>query len=250
MKDHFYCVYDWMTKDLGLRGNERDVFAVIYSFTESCGQYTGSLQYLADKIAVTRRTAIRCLQHLTGQGLLLKQETLQKGVKLCTYRAAHLRPVTESHSLGDKMTSPVKDCHTPCDKPAPDPVTIFPVPGDKMTPNNKEYNKEYNKEDNKERYKGDNGKVSRGTGRANPSPTRHAYGEYQNVLLSDGELETLKREYPEDWQRKVDHLSEYMASTGRRYHNHLATIRLWAKKDAPPEKPKGRFADLKGGVML
>ena len=41
MEKQFYCVHDWMTKELGLRGNERDVFAVIYSFSESCGEYTG-----------------------------------------------------------------------------------------------------------------------------------------------------------------------------------------------------------------
>ncbi len=36
----------------------------------------------------------------------------------------------------------------------------------------------------------------------------------------------------------IDRLSEYMASTGKRYQNHAATIRRWAaedrKKAAPP----------------
>ena len=60
---------------------------------------------------------------------------------------------------------------------------------------------------------------------------RHKYGLYQNVLLSDEEMEKLMREYPNDYQKRIDRLSEYMASTGRIYKNHLATIRSWAKRD-------------------
>ena len=68
--------------------------------------------------------------------------------------------------------------------------------------------------------------------------------------MSDGELDDLRREFPDDWQKRIDRLSEYMASTGKHYKNHLATIRVWARRDAPTEKPKGRFDDLKGGLVL
>ena len=66
----------------------------------------------------------------------------------------------------------------------------------------------------------------------NPKPTRHKYGEYKNVLLSDEELEKLKAEFPADWQSRIENLSEYIASSGKSYKNHLATIRKWAKTDA------------------
>jgi len=65
----------------------------------------------------------------------------------------------------------------------------------------------------------------------NTKPTRHQYGEYKNVLLSDEELEKLKEEFPNDWQNKIENLSEYIASSGKSYKNHLATIRKWAKAD-------------------
>lgn len=61
--------------------------------------------------------------------------------------------------------------------------------------------------------------------------TRHRYGEYKNVLLSDSELEKLKEEFPTDWEQRIERLSEYIASTGKRYKSHLATIRSWARKD-------------------
>ena len=54
---------------------------------------------------------------------------------------------------------------------------------------------------------------------------------YQNVLLSDAELEKLRIEFPADYQNRIERLSEYIASSGKHYKNHLATIRSWAKRD-------------------
>ena len=62
---------------------------------------------------------------------------------------------------------------------------------------------------------------------------RHKHGEYQNVLLSDDDLEKLKAEFPADWDQRIQRLSEYMASSGKSYKNHLATIRNWARRDKP-----------------
>lgn len=64
-----------------------------------------------------------------------------------------------------------------------------------------------------------------------PKPIRHKYGEYKNVLLSDDELSKLKNEFPNDWEERIENLSEYIESTGKKYKNHLATIRSWAKRE-------------------
>ena len=60
---------------------------------------------------------------------------------------------------------------------------------------------------------------------------RHKYGQYKNVLLSDEDFEKLKAEFPADYEDRIDNLSEYMASTGRSYKNHLVTIRRWSRRD-------------------
>lgn len=65
-------------------------------------------------------------------------------------------------------------------------------------------------------------------------PVKHKYGEYKNVLLTDEEMEKLKAEYP-DLSDRIERLSSYVASTGKSYKSHYATIRNWARKDA--EKP-------------
>ncbi len=69
-------------------------------------------------------------------------------------------------------------------------------------------------------------------------PIRHKYGTYKNVLLTDDDINKLKSEFPDDWQNRIERLSEYIASSGKTYKNHLATIRAWAKKDKEREMLK------------
>ena len=76
---------------------------------------------------------------------------------------------------------------------------------------------------------------------APPKPTRHKYGFYNNVLLTDEEYEKLQEEFPHDYSDRIERLSEYIASTGKKYKSHLATIRSWARNDVAqrPAKSKG-----------
>lgn len=83
----------------------------------------------------------------------------------------------------------------------------------------------------KERDKESESDISVSDETAKPKkPTRHKYGEYSNVLLTDEELDKLREEFP-DWQERIERLSSYIASTGKAYKSHLATIRNWARKD-------------------
>ena len=63
-------------------------------------------------------------------------------------------------------------------------------------------------------------------------------GVCRNVCLSDAEYADLKERFP-DYRNKIDNLSRYMASTGKRYESHYQTILLWAARDAGQ---KGRNA--------
>ncbi len=77
---------------------------------------------------------------------------------------------------------------------------------------------------------------------ASKKPVRHKYGQYQNVLLSDEDMEKLQSEFPYDWKTRIERLSEYMASTGKSYKSHLATIRAWSRKEKKEVTTSGRFA--------
>ena len=64
-----------------------------------------------------------------------------------------------------------------------------------------------------------------------PKTTRHKYGLYENVLFTDEEYLKVKEEFPTDYSERIERLSEYIASTGKKYKNHLATIRAWSRKE-------------------
>lgn len=80
-------------------------------------------------------------------------------------------------------------------------------------------------------------------------PVRHKYGPYQNVLLSDVDMGKVKNEFPNDYDERIERLSEYMASTGKSYKNHLATIRNWAKRDRTVVPSKSGQASVKREAM-
>ena len=76
--------------------------------------------------------------------------------------------------------------------------------------------------------------------KGHPAP---AYGRYQNVFLTDEELADLQVSFPAVWEQYIEKLSEYMASTGKRYQSHAATIRRWAGEDAKKAVTPSRNRD-------
>lgn len=76
--------------------------------------------------------------------------------------------------------------------------------------------------------------------KASKKEVRHKYGQYNNVLLSDTDMEKLKAEFPMDWEERIERLSEYIESKGAKYKNHLATIRAWARKNNDRKKQDAR----------
>lgn len=68
--------------------------------------------------------------------------------------------------------------------------------------------------------------------------TRRRFGDYQNVFLSDHQLAELQAAYPGKWEEYINRLSAYMASSGRHYANHYATIRKWLDEDGKAKPGK------------
>ena len=79
----FIAVYDWMLQDLGLNCREAMLYAVIYSFSNSAGSYTGGQTYLARRLKITRQTVNQTLRRLTEAGLILKRDMVRHGVRYC-----------------------------------------------------------------------------------------------------------------------------------------------------------------------
>lgn len=66
-------------------------------------------------------------------------------------------------------------------------------------------------------------------------PKKHKYGEFQNVLLTDADIEKLKSKFT-DWQEQIETLSKGIELKGYKYKNHYLAILKWAEK-AVPKKP-------------
>ncbi len=65
-------------------------------------------------------------------------------------------------------------------------------------------------------------------------PERQRYGEFGNVLLSAEEYDRLcSRWTGKQVRQAIEALSAYMASKGKRYANHYATLLNWLKRDCP-----------------
>ena len=67
---------------------------------------------------------------------------------------------------------------------------------------------------------------------------RRCFGQYQNVFLLDSELAELQSTYPDQYEDYINRLSAYMASSGKHYANHYATIRKWLDEDSKPKPGK------------
>jgi hypothetical protein len=64
-------------------------------------------------------------------------------------------------------------------------------------------------------------------------------GEFQNVKLQEQELAKLNEAFGEDGAKElIERLSGYIASKGKKYKSHYATILNWARKDGKLGKAK------------
>ena len=71
------------------------------------------------------------------------------------------------------------------------------------------------------------------------APAKHAYGEFDNVLLTDAELDKLKNRLT-DWAERIERLSQYLKNKPKKhYESHYATILTWAAKDAKENERNG-----------
>ena len=82
---------------------------------------------------------------------------------------------------------------------------------------------------------------------------KQSYGEFGNVQLSAEELAKLKTKLGGEADGYIERLSGYMASTGKRYKDHYATILNWSRKDTAVENAanklkKGDYSGEYGAV--
>ena len=68
---------------------------------------------------------------------------------------------------------------------------------------------------------------------------KERYGEFENVLLAKEELDKLQSRLGEQTDSYIERLSNYIASTGKRYKSHYATILNWIQKENQNNQVRG-----------
>lgn len=85
-KENYIHIPGWAVCELGLKGNELLIYAIIFGFSQEENQtFRGSLRYLMDWTNSTKATVINVLKSLTKKGLIEKKEKIINGVKFCEY---------------------------------------------------------------------------------------------------------------------------------------------------------------------
>lgn len=195
--DTYVNIQAFMVNELHLSGNALIIYAVIYGFSQDGDSwFTGSRSYLAAWCQASKSTVSRNLEALCAKGLIERREHVAHGVLLVDYRAVRGTKNAQGCTQNEQGGVP-KMGRGGIPKMGTHTIEI-----DKLETNPRE-------------------KIE----------TRHKFGEYKNVLLSDSDMEKLKTEFPADWEERIERLGSYMASTGKSYKNHLATIRNWARRD-------------------
>lgn len=89
--NNYFSVQAWMVNELNLRGVERDVFAIIYGYSQDKeSDFHGSLEYLSQLTGYSRNSICTALKSLTDKQFIIKEEKTINNIKYCRYRTSSL----------------------------------------------------------------------------------------------------------------------------------------------------------------
>lgn len=73
------------------------------------------------------------------------------------------------------------------------------------------------------------------------------YGENGNVKFTDEEYEKVKTYFPNDYEKRIQNLDDYIQSKGAKYKDFVATLKNWARKEGykPPDTKTEKKEELK-----
>jgi DNA-binding HxlR family transcriptional regulator len=84
----YYTIQGWMVQELDMTMTERNVFALIYSYSRGDNQqFYGTTTYLASALGITKRTMITTLRALCEKGYIERTEAISNGCSSYGYRA-------------------------------------------------------------------------------------------------------------------------------------------------------------------
>lgn len=90
----YFSIQAWMVTKLKLKGAERDVYAIIYGYSQdNDSDFHGSLDYISQLTGYSRNAICTALKSLTDSGLITKTEKIINNIKYCKYHTSSLYSV-------------------------------------------------------------------------------------------------------------------------------------------------------------
>lgn len=88
LKDNYIVVQSWMSRSLGLKGNQLILYALIYGFSQTNNQVcTCGIEYMRGWIRGAKSTVIRTINELEAAGLIRREEGQTEDGRVIGYRA-------------------------------------------------------------------------------------------------------------------------------------------------------------------
>ena len=107
-QDSYVVLQRWMRTELGLKGNELAVYAIIYGFSQDGESvYKGGYGYLADWTGLSENGARNIVKELVARGLLKELKTMAGGILVNQYVAVR-NPMPET--VPEDGADPYKKC--------------------------------------------------------------------------------------------------------------------------------------------
>lgn len=101
--DGYINIQGWMVSELGLKGNELLIYAIIYGFSQDGeSKFTGSRQYLADWTNTTVKNVQNVLNSLVDKGFLNKYEKYINNLKFCEYKALKIEIIQSEEKVHEE----------------------------------------------------------------------------------------------------------------------------------------------------
>ena len=221
--DNYITIQGWMVNKLNLKGNSLLIYAIIFGFTQDNESwFTGSLTYLQDWLGVSKNTVRNALDLLVNKGLIYKDTQSVNGIIYNRYRNNY--SISKIDTPTQKKAQPYQNLDGGVSKIDKGVYQNLDGGVSKIDPNNKEYNILDNINNNIQ------------------TDEKKSYGELNNVMLTFEEYRKLEKR---NLLYLIDDLSFYIASTGKKYKSHYATICQWANKDKKnPRKNTKRVGEV------
>ena len=252
-KSYFAIIPANVRYDKRLTANAKLLYGEITALCNEKGFCWARNSYFAELYGVDKKTVSRWISELIEYGYIFSE--IKYADKSKEIKARFLKLTNAPIEDFSSFKPMDKNAPTPMDKNIPTPMDKnIPTPMDKNVPdNNKDIinNKNNNNKENtlsNERVKESERETHSHTPKkekkksekkAEKKPKtkpekKQKYGEFENVFLSDEEIAILKTEYPDEYLEKIERLSKYIETTGKKYKNHFVVIREWLREDTKP----------------